>query len=225
MPIYRFKYLLSCTIDRRKKFDLSYSDMKVCDKKHFFFVHIPKAAGKSMRYSLFGRENGACHARAIDLKRKYRNKWESYFKFGFVRNPWDRLLSAYNYLRNGGNGSEEDVGFMERQLRKNGIDCFEKFVHEWLTKDRAYSFIHLVPQTEFVLHRGRLQVDFIGKFENVDSDFKKVVQSIGIDCEPLQHLNASRKLFNTYREKYDDIMKTIVNDIYSEDVQFFQYHF
>ena len=73
--------------------------LKVFDKKKCIFFHIPKTAGISLVKALFGDLDWGHR----DVK-YYRNvfnkkKFDSYFKFTFVRNPYDRLFSAYSFLK------------------------------------------------------------------------------------------------------------------------------
>jgi chondroitin 4-sulfotransferase 11 len=83
------------------------------------FTHVPKTAGKSIRY-LFGLpefkhqykadgrnvEHGFGHRRLSEfVNEKY---FAEYFKFAFVRNPFDRLVSAFFYLDNGGCCAADD---------------------------------------------------------------------------------------------------------------------
>ncbi|MFP4354891.1 MAG: sulfotransferase family 2 domain-containing protein [Phycisphaerae bacterium] len=75
------------------------------DKYRCIFVHIPKAAGVSVCQTLFGNLAGG-----HDTIEKYQkvfswSDYKRYFKFTFVRNPWDRLASAYRFLRKGGSRS------------------------------------------------------------------------------------------------------------------------
>ena len=75
---------------------------KPYDDYRCIFVHIPKAAGMSICRSLFGNLAGG-HATLSDYQIIFpRLEFESYFKFTFVRNPWDRVFSAYNFLKKGG---------------------------------------------------------------------------------------------------------------------------
>ena len=67
--------------------------------KDFVFVHIQKTAGKSIRQAL-GLKKGANHNSAQQWLNEYTvDEWNNAFKFTFVRNPWDRLLSSYMYRR------------------------------------------------------------------------------------------------------------------------------
>ena len=71
------------------------------DREKAIFVHIPKAAGTSIALSIFGEL--PYHYKAIDYIVFFgRKTFNQYFKFAFVRNPWDRVYSAYTYLRKGG---------------------------------------------------------------------------------------------------------------------------
>ncbi|MDH5979711.1 sulfotransferase family protein, partial [Vibrio splendidus] len=64
------------------------------------FVHIPKAAGISITKSLYGQEIG--HKRSVDFMRADENWFNNANKFSIVRNPYTRLISAYNFLKDGG---------------------------------------------------------------------------------------------------------------------------
>ena len=75
--------------------------MMIDHQRKVIFIHIPKTAGISiynmMRYS--GSQN---HKTRLDYE-------EDYFSVRVVRNPWDRLVSAYSYVKNGGRGSWRPV--------------------------------------------------------------------------------------------------------------------
>lgn len=76
--------------------------MLVSDTEKFIFFHVPKSAGTSI-HNFFKEKYGwqddpppvLHHMKAKDYMKFYPEKI-SYFKFAFVRNPFDRLLSAYS---------------------------------------------------------------------------------------------------------------------------------
>ena len=64
----------------------------------FIFVHIPKTAGTStLRWLNGGVVKRNCHSTALQYKKMLGQQYNSFFKFSFVRNPWDRMLSFYKY--------------------------------------------------------------------------------------------------------------------------------
>src|SRR5690625_2614056 len=69
------------------------------DQYHSIFVHIPKTAGVSVAHSLFEIKT-AYHVRVSKYQIIFsQDEYNQYFKFAFVRNPWDRLVSAYRFLK------------------------------------------------------------------------------------------------------------------------------
>lgn len=79
----------------------SYS-FKPFDESKSIFVHIPKCAGVSINKSLYGNLAGG-HTTFDEYIIIFEPKCiENYFKFTFVRNPWDRVVSAYFFLQKGG---------------------------------------------------------------------------------------------------------------------------
>jgi Sulfotransferase family len=148
----------------------------VCRQYRCIFVHIPKVAGQSVedfflrlvgltwkaRSPLLLRFNGdlnqgprrLAHLTAseyISCGHVAEQEFNSFFKFSFVRNPWDRLVSEYEF-------------------RRRRIDCeFKAFLFEHFPQPSPSDvYRHILPQTQFLLDEGGRQlVDFVGRFEQV----------------------------------------------------------
>jgi hypothetical protein len=142
---------------------LEYS-FKGFEENQCIFIHIPKAAGVSVNLELFHNLGGG-HRWLRDYKLIYSKKeLDQYFKFTIVRNPWDRLLSAYFFLKEGG-FDENDKRWFEQNL--SHYSDFEDFVVNWLRKKNIYSWNHFIPQFEFVCINNKLAVDKFYKFEEI----------------------------------------------------------
>jgi Sulfotransferase family len=185
-------------------------------------IGVPKCAGISVFRGFFDAriEN---HSRIEQYQLIYSKKeFDSYFKFAFVRNPWDRLVSAFSYLKGGGN-NPDDRAFAEQHLA--AFDDLSAFVTEWLTPENADSWVHFVPQYKFVCSRsGKLLVDFVGRFENLAEDYAHVCGELNVE-RPLQHINRTPKRSRDYRDCYNDETRRIVADVYRRDIDLFGYTF
>jgi len=190
------------------------------DEHRCIFVHIPKTAGLSIAKALFGNAGGS-HVPLSTYERVFdKAEFDSYFKFAFVRNPWDRVVSAYAYLIDGGGQNEYDEKW-GRTLA--AYDGFEAFVTGWLTPGNVREQIHFLPQHEFVCTEGSaLGVDFVGRFERIEQDFESVRKKLGIGGA-LQHLNASKR--QRYASYYNPKTIGIVADVYQKDIELFGYDF
>ena len=71
--------------------------MPVSDKYKLIFIHIPKNAGTAITNTLDMYDIG--HHGWQYYKSKYPQKWEQYKKISVTRNPWDRLVSCYEYAK------------------------------------------------------------------------------------------------------------------------------
>ena len=141
---------------------LAYSYQPFVDTESIF-VHVPKTAGVSVAKALFGNMAGG-HANLSKYHQVFGDKmFRRYFKFTFIRNPWDRLFSAYSYLKKGGL-TEMDRRWAEENLAK--FASFDEFVREWVNPQNILTFLHFVPQVFFLnLHGARsVGVDFVGFF-------------------------------------------------------------
>lgn len=207
------------------------------------FVWIPKAAGSSIykalndsRYKcrrLLNREkNGAIESPYTDFDNKgivtfghtsidalidnaIMNKdfFESAFKFCFVRNPWERLVSLFFYR-----------GLNEK------YESFHQFCMTF--KDQVIEPIGLYnsklnsqynDQISWIIGKnGRLLVDFIGRYERLEEDFEKICSILGIR-KKLPRRNVTKHL--NYKEYYDSLTIEIVRGRYRRDIEFLGYDF
>jgi hypothetical protein len=111
------------------------------------FIHIPKAAGISLGHGLFGRHTGN-HTTLAEYEIAFtRAELDRFFKFTFVRNPWDRLVSAFLFLKKGGR-NESDRRWAEEHL--DSFDTFDDFVVRWVARENLGKGIHFLPQHRFI---------------------------------------------------------------------------
>ena len=207
---------LRSVVHRSPKGDFS---LKPFDEQQCIFVHITKTAGTSISKSLFGYL--PYHYTATDYRVIYgRPTFKQYFKFAFVRNPWDRLYSAYRYLKAGG-WNEKDQLWAETHL--GAFDDFNSFIKHWLTEEHIEGHIHFRPQYRFICDtKSRLLIDYLGYFETINDDFEKISKKLKIDASIGRH-NANPG--NSYRDVYDDESRDIVASVYSTDIKLFGYEF
>lgn len=192
------------------------------DRYHCIFVHIPKCAGVSICHSLFGNL-GAGHYPLTTFQKVFsRKEYDDYFKFAFVRNPWDRLLSAYYFLKQGGFNSA-DRYWAEEHL--GAYRDFAAFVRGWVTPDNVRSWVHFRPQTDYLqVPDGVAGMDFIGRFENLEADFEQVCNRLGIRRR-LESTNADNRKKPSYADYYDAETRELVADVYRQDVVQLGYSF
>ena len=226
----------------------------ICRPYNCLFVHIPKAAGQSIEQYFMDRlgldwekdrgqlllgdnPDRSCgteklaHLSAEEYLRCGHVEpadFESLFKFSFVRNPFERIVSEYRYRNYVRHRSFRD--FVLNRLPGKGWDD---------------QYRHIMPQYE-MLHDagGRLLVDFVGRFENLAADFAEVCRRIGTGEAPLRHRNRSDKWTRNlkrrarnflswngenqkagYRAFYDGETREAVSRLYRQDIEAFGYRF
>lgn len=184
------------------------------------FVHITKAAGTSLALSLFGEL--PYHYTAQDYRVIYgRRDYNNFFKFTFVRNPWDRLYSAYSYLKGGG-WNEQDAQWSQDNL--GDIHSFDDFVINWLSHERLSAHIHLWPQSNFICNAWEKPIiDYLGYFETIEQDFNIIAARLNLNKTALKHTNASQR--EGYTTVYSAAAKQKVAELYKTDIVNFGYQF
>ncbi len=193
---------------------------KSFDDKKAIFIHIPKCAGVSINQAIFGNLAGGHTTLDHYLKIFEPHCINSYFKFTIVRNPWDRLVSAYFFLKKGG-FREKDRDWFNDEL--SSFTDFDDFVKSWVNKQNIWKEDHFRPQYHYMLDKRRkIPLDFVGFLENLNDDFTYITKKIGITC--CLHTSNKSKHKN-YQDYYNDETKEIIREVYSEDIKMLGYNF
>ena len=145
------------------------------------------------------------------------------FNFTFVRNPYNRMMSLFGYLKN--------IRFVKRN---KGEDCtFEQFINDVINPNgtTAYNSFRKedwsITQYDYCYNKsGKKKMDFIGKYENLQEDFKVLMDKFGINPEEynLPHIYSGHMKLKSYVNHpmfYEFIL--MVNKLYPKDFDIFGY--
>ncbi|MEX0678586.1 MAG: sulfotransferase family 2 domain-containing protein [Pirellulales bacterium] len=194
-------------------------------KHRCIFIHIPKAAGTSIKHALDMPGRG--HLAWAYYSLCYPQLWQQYTSFTVVRNPWDRAVSIYHWAK------VQDSYWFKGQLVPIDYELLaSKSFEECLTildgqrerlKSEAWH-----RQTVWVAGPkslgGKVMVDRVLRFENLDHDFPKFCEDLGIEQRSLPKMNPSNRS-RDYRQYYNDATRKLVERIYEPDIETFGYSF
>jgi hypothetical protein len=178
------------------------------------FVHINKTGGMSIGKALgMGKKE---HFTALEHKNRLGNhRWGEMFKFSFVRNPRDKVISHY---------------FHRVKTNQTGLGNKPINFKEWVKltygeqNPRYFDYPkYFMPQINWLTDgKGKVIVDFVGRFENLENDFQHICKRIGKNVD-LPFLNKSEH--KEYQYYYDDTTKETVSKWFEKDIVFFNYLF
>jgi hypothetical protein len=135
--------------------------------------------------------------------------YDSFFKFAFVRNPWDHALSLYLY-----NLKRPD---MKAHAATAKFASFRDYILTGYAPDRIGS-----PQRDMVADTdGNIIVDFVGRFETLAQDFAHVRTQIGVDDAVLESCNET--IHEPWPKHYDLEMFERVRQCRRPDIDAFKY--
>jgi hypothetical protein len=218
----RTRYLYDSTVERAL---LVKRRSSLWLKTGIVFVHVPKAAGTSISEALYGRFTG--HVRAADVLRWGSSRVRTLPRVAVARNPWDRLVSAYRFIKRGSGIGGPHAGRVLRpeQYRIPEFDSFESFVNDWLAgRDVMTLDLALQPQSQFLFnHRGEILVDHLGRFEALAPTYAYLDGHIG-GLAPMGRSNRSGDPVD-YRTFYTPEVVERVGQIYAEDIRMLGYRY
>ena len=178
----------------------------------WIFVHVPKAAGSSVTIALGGKSgNVATHAPLFAVDKGNR------FAFGFVRNPWARMVSAYRFL------------------------C-QKRIYEWDTIDQPAicemgfkgwlmgpEWFMAEDDAEWPAYQIRPQMwwlqgcDYIGRVEDMPRSFDEACRLAGAAERDLGWQNRTHG--DDWRKEYDNETRAFIARWFAPDIARFGYRF
>lgn len=205
--------------------------MIISHKHKFIFFAMPKTGTHAIRealrehldpddweqQSLFGKTAlpipqlaalGHGHISVRQVKRHLpEDVWNTYFKFAFVRDPYDRFISTYFFLNRGQLVAGED----ETRNMKEAIQF------------KPYNSMLLVaPQHHLITERdGTIGIDYVARYEDIQAAYEHICGQIGIPTKILTKKNTSdHKPSNSY---YDSELRTLVSNFYRTDFELLGY--
>ena len=195
----------------------------ISHRHKFIFLHIPKCAGSTLNKAFSKHSDDPefdnWHPKFDEYCRKYKEA-PSYTTIISTRNPWDRLVSSFYFLKKGGNQSFHDI-----QLSKT-LCIYKNNFTEWVRNDFKkminldLKVNHLKPISFYI---SKYHIDYSIKLENLQQDFNTVCDKIGIPRQQLPHTNKTEH--KHYTEYYDDETREIVAKKYAKDIEYFGYEF
>ncbi len=191
-------------------------------KNKCIYIHIPKCAGISLAQSIFG--HCVPHSTITDYQLMFGSElFKSYFKFTIVRNPWDRFVSAYFFLKHGGFDSTDKFLFKPIIDKFNSFYEFVKSVYY----DKKYlKLIHFLPQSKWIqTPSGSCPLDYIGKLENLDESLKIISSELNLGKISIPSKTNSSPRDTDYKKYYTRETREMVAELYRKDIKLLGYRF
>ena len=189
------------------------------------FVHIPKTGGRTVDVALgkvpgYRRLGHGSRSAGWQHASQILDELEQPFSFTVVRNPWERLLSAWTFLRMPGR-NEGDQRDAERFVWP--YESFREFVHEGIGGGSCWAqAIHLRPQYWWVCRPdGTVCVDRVGRTAQLRRFLREICQERGLPPVTVGHKNRSRHAGAGWRDSYDAEMRQVVLEAYALDFELF----
>jgi len=189
------------------------------------YIVVPKVANTSIRNILKKIDEDTF----VVPKSKIQKYKKDHFVFSFVRNPYDRIVSCYKDKVRSKKETKNNLVFNEGvwknfPLKIKKTNKFNEFMRVIKSVPDKKSEEHFKSQHCFLTDKkGNLVPDFVGKFENLDEDFKKACKKAGVENPPeLPQRNKSKRK-KDYREYYDRETKKLVQERYKKDLELFGY--
>lgn len=199
--------------------------MIISPSHKFMFIHIPKAAGTSVRMFFVDnpavvvdksdRLTGSRHETMVEFYERLgrdAKSYKGYYKFCFVRNPWDRIVSAYHYLQ------------INMSNLKEKFSSFEEFI-DLIADENSLTnqYRTMRPQVDFFLDKdGQRLVNLVGRYETMEDDLKKIGKRLNLDID-LDRINVSQR--GHYRDYYNDDTAAIISQRFARDIDYLGYTF
>ncbi len=209
--------------------------MPLSTSKMFIYFVIPKCASATVRISI---EEHVDIKRLPDffsehftidrfLESEFADLIKTYFKFTFVRNPYDKIYSGYMQDKF---ASENYPRWIE--AKKDIFDIIGDDFNQYMQKHVANSdilgdwrWVCFTPMHAFSHHNDRYLLDWYGRVENLENDLTYLYNKLDLGALNIENRNVRTPISNNlkYLDKYERKTIELVNKIYRFDFEFFGY--
>lgn len=218
--------------------------MLISYDRQFIFFHVTKAAGTSVKKALepyaqepekfkIARpprrvegelnpfyemwESMLWHAKARDAQKELpAEDYDRFYKFAFVRNPWDWQVSYYHFIL-------KETTHIRHDLVQSMTGGFEEYLEWVIATKNPFPKGATKLQAEIITNKeGELIVDYIGRYETLTQDFNEICQRLELAVQ-LPHLNQSQH--RDYQAYYNDRTRNLVAENFAQDIELFGYTF
>ncbi len=209
--------------------DYPYPKYMVLKDKKVIYLEMPKVANCSIKASMLNTKfEDDYSVQKESLKyttHKVGRGCRDFYKFTFVRNPFERLVSCYESKYH---KDKKMIGSIMKNLEYDNYLFgfirrdygFTNFVLRIALIPDAYKDHHFKPQSQIVYEKdGRSRVDFVGKYESLNEEYEKISEKYDFDELPIYN-KTERK---DYKEYYNALTARIAYFIYRKDIKNFGY--
>jgi hypothetical protein len=165
-------------------------------------------------YSNKLQTGGLQHLLASQIEQEVgRDNFRDYFKFSFVRNPFDKAVSQFHFLAKR-QDLREFIGLKQGGSFKEYVRLIQQKKHvQW---EEQHKFL--------VNDQGDIIVDFIGRFEDFENDLRKILAKLGMDSS-IRIPHSQKSVHGPYQDYYDDDTVAMASSLYAKDLEYFGYSF
>ncbi len=135
--------------------------------------------------------------------------WGQYTKFCFVRNPWTRVVSDFYWHR-----------------RSTGREfLFEDYLETLASSSRRSSFVHPgnASSWDMISINGKVEMDIVGRFENIDEDFRRITEKVGLPPLTLKTAEKVAKIAPDYDALFTTKCRKMIKELYAKELEIFDY--
>jgi hypothetical protein len=199
----------------------------------FIFIHIHKNGGTSIGDFLKNKKYvhiNQSTLSAMKAFRKYPKEFDNYFTFSVFRNPWDRFISFYAFLRQ---WPKTEIRIKNKTWKFEGGDPRNVNFKKWMLKTKFYHNqfpkdenipVQEISQFDWVTdENNKIMVDKIFNLSEIDKDWKYICNKINISFFPLPVSNPTKH--KHYREYYNEASRKHVARVAEREIDYFKYTF
>ncbi|MGI1664152.1 sulfotransferase family 2 domain-containing protein [Palleronia sp. KMU-117] len=198
--------------------------IKEMDDLGVIFVHIPKAAGTTLKKEIYGDTAHYGHRRFVEYLAYDEQRSRRLFTFAVCRNPFERFISTFNYLRNG------RITRRDRLFASNFLANFEnssefaEALEDPVFRFRVMHYDHLRCQTHWTNMPGVSNthaLDLVCRLEDFPQSLSKLEERLGFKIDSSRYERATAR-----DEKASDLTpkaRKIIEHVYQSDFRTFGY--